>query len=76
MRQVVAYVSLLFMVLGAIVFIGGICALLSGLRAFELPLLAIGVVVFVVASIFRWRTATSRAHPPIDERTNGHPRSE
>ena len=57
MRQVIAYVSLLFMILGAMAFLGGICALFSGLRAFELPLILGGLVVMLIASIFRWRTA-------------------
>jgi len=56
-RQLVAYVSLLFMILGAMAFLGGICAIFSGLRAFELPLLLGGLIVVVVASYFRWRTA-------------------
>ncbi|MGH2457541.1 MAG: hypothetical protein ACRDIY_01595 [Chloroflexota bacterium] len=57
MRQLIAYLSLLLMILGAMVFLGGICALFSGLRAFEVPLILGGLVVLVIASIFRWRTA-------------------
>ncbi|MGH2409444.1 MAG: hypothetical protein ACRDGS_03640 [Chloroflexota bacterium] len=57
MRQIVAYASLLFMILGAMAFLGGICALFSGLRVFELPLILGGLI----ASILRWRTAGGAA---------------
>jgi len=57
-RQVAAYVSLLFMILGAMVFLAGLCALVSGIRPFVVPFLLIGLVVLIVASAVRWRTAT------------------
>jgi len=71
-RTLVAYLSLLGMILGAIAVIGGLCAALSGTRAFVLPLLLVGLVVLVIASIGRWRTASARPASPVDERANGH----
>jgi hypothetical protein len=60
------------MILGAMAFIAGICAMFSGLRAFVVPGVLIGLVVFVVASVVRWRTASGPTAAATGDRANGH----
>jgi hypothetical protein len=57
-RQVVAYFSLIVMLFGAIIFIGGLCAVVTGARFFQAPLLLIGLVALIISSIIRWRAAS------------------
>lgn len=58
MRQIAAYLALLVMLFGAIVVIGGLCAVVTKARFFESPLLLLGIAALIVGGVVRWCTAS------------------
>jgi len=60
-RQIAAYLSLIVMLFGMIVLIGGLCALVTNSRFFESPLLLFGFAALVVGGVVRWRTASGES---------------